>query len=83
MTTVAGRELTLKDLIIAPDCRSAQFGFIRYELVRQGEEETHWQWVARNLRGSQYPSRSFMRIECAVDELIATVENLKVTVPID
>ena len=81
MTSVVGRELTLKDLVIAPDRKSATYGFIRYELLRHGEEETLWQWQASNLRGPKYPSQSFTRLECAVEELIATIQNLKVTVP--
>lgn len=83
MTSVAGRELTLKDLVIAPDQRSATYGFIRYELLRQGEEDTLWQWQASNLRGLKYPSQSFPRLESAVEELIATIQKLKVTVPHD
>ncbi len=83
MNNFDGRELTLKDLVIAPDQRSATYGFIRYELVRLGEDETSWQWQANNLPGSKYPSQSFTRLECAVEELIATIQNLKVTVPLD
>ena len=79
--TTFGRELTLEDLVISPDLRSAHFGFIKYELVRHGQEETQWQWQASNLRGLKYPSQKFNRLECAVDVLIAPVEDLKVTVP--
>ncbi len=75
------RQLTVKDLVIASDRRTARYGFVDYRLTQTGDEECVWQWVTT--LGSSYSSVPFHHIERAAEVLAQTVQDLNVTVAVE
>ena len=70
------RDLTLNDLVIAPDNLSARYGFIQYRLTRVDEDK--WRWVTNFGKfGYGYSSPPFRLFEDAPKVLKQTVSEFR------